>query len=34
MVEKQAIAFAKVEVIEAADMKAADLNGWFFKLLF
>ncbi|RWR97397.1 C2 domain-containing protein [Cinnamomum micranthum f. kanehirae] len=27
MLEKQAIAFAKVEVIEAADMKAADLNG-------
>eukprot|EP00268_Persea_americana_P037890 TRINITY_DN3757_c1_g1_i1.p1 TRINITY_DN3757_c1_g1~~TRINITY_DN3757_c1_g1_i1.p1 ORF type:complete len:767 (-),score=199.25 TRINITY_DN3757_c1_g1_i1:288-2588(-) len=27
VVEKHPIAFAKVEVIEAADMKAADLNG-------
>lgn len=29
MDEKCPIAFAKVEVVEAADMKPSDLNGWF-----
>lgn len=28
MEEKRPIAIAKVEVIEAADLKPADLNGW------
>lgn len=28
MDEKSPIAFAKVEVVEAADFKPSDLNGW------
>lgn len=27
--EKEAIAYALVEVIEAMDMKPSDLNGWY-----
>ena len=27
--EKEPIAYALVEIIEAADMKPSDLNGWF-----
>jgi hypothetical protein len=27
--EKEPVAYAKVEVIEASDMKPSDLNGWF-----
>lgn len=29
VVEKEPVAYAFVEVIEAADMKPSDLNGWF-----
>lgn len=29
MDEKEPVAYAKVEVIEASDMKPSDLNGWF-----
>lgn len=32
MNEKEPLAHAKVEVIEASDMKASDLNGLFFSL--
>ena len=34
MDEKTPVAFAKVEIVEAADFKPSDLNGWFFKELF
>lgn len=27
--EKEPLAYARVEVIEASDMKPSDLNGWF-----
>lgn len=30
MNEKEPLAHVKVEVIEASDIKAADLNGWLF----
>lgn len=31
--EKDPIAYALVEVIEGADMKPSDLNGWFKRLI-
>lgn len=31
--EKQPVAYVLVEVIEAADMKPSDLNGWYSLLI-